>query len=158
IDAHAKGEPVHLLRVIANKTVHGRVHHSCPKEFNPARSFALPAVASARRRSRAAAENARHIELHRWLREREIAGPEARRHARTKELLYEILDRSSEIAKSNVSIDRQTLYLVKRERMRSVRIIPAIHLARHNDSHRRLALLHCPNLHRRSMCTQQQLP
>src|SRR5438876_1024371 len=101
-------------------------------------------------------EGARDVEFNRWLGERKIAGPEARLHAGTKKLLYEILDGAGEIAEGNVRVHGEAFDLVKGERMRGVRIIAAIDLAGDNDAHGRLLLFHGADLHGRSVRAEKE--
>src|SRR5262249_28556112 len=113
VDPDAERKSAHAFRIVSDKSVHRRIDHPRPKKFNPSRAFAFPAR-PARRCPAAAAEHARHIELHRRFRKRKIARPEPRLYARPEKLLHEIFDRAGEIAECNVRVHRQSLDLVKR--------------------------------------------
>ena len=52
--------------------------------------------------------------------------------------------------------DDKPFDLLKHRRVRQVEIVAAVHLARHDDPHRRLVLLHVADLHRRRMRAKQR--
>src|SRR5256885_13501632 len=101
VDADAKCKSTHFSRVVSHKSVHRRIDHPRAKQFNPSRALAFAARA---RRSRpgTAAKYARHVELHRRLRERKITRPEPRLHAWPEKLRHEIFNRAGEVAERNV--------------------------------------------------------
>src|SRR5207245_1241161 len=78
IDADAEGKATDFFRVIIHEAVDGGIDHAGAEEFNPGRTLALLAGSSASGRSGSTAEGAGDVELYAGLRERKIAGAEAR--------------------------------------------------------------------------------
>src|SRR6266850_7116071 len=138
IDADAEGEAADFFRVIVHETVDGGIDHARAEEFNPRGTLAFRARSAAGGRTCSAAKWAGDVELDGRLGEREIAWPEARFHAGTKKLFYEIFDGAREIAKGNVGVHGEAFDLVKGEGMRGVGIVAAIDLAGNDDAHGRL--------------------
>src|SRR6266850_673147 len=129
VDADAEGEAADFFRVVIHEAVDGGIDHARAEEFNPRGALAFRARSAAGGRTCSAAKWAGDVELDGRLGEREIAWPEARFHAGTKKLFYEIFDGAREIAKGNVGVHGEAFDLVKGEGMRGVGIVAAIDLA-----------------------------
>src|SRR5712664_562935 len=156
IDAYAEGKAADFFRVVIHEAVDGGIDHARAEEFNPRGALAFRARSAAGGRTCSAAKWAGDVELDGRLGEREIAWPEARFHAGTKKLFYEIFDGAREIAKGNVGVHGEAFDLVKGEGMRGVRIVAAIDLAGNDDAHGRLLFFHGANLHGRSVRAQKK--
>src|SRR5580698_8198033 len=156
IDADAESETADFFRVVAHESVHRGIDHARAEELDPARALALRARSTAGRNAAAAAEHARNVELDRRLGERKITWPEARFHAGTEKLFYEVFDRAGEVAEGDVGIDREPFDLMEGEGVRRVGIVAAIDLAGNDHAYGRLALFHRADLHRRSVRAQQE--
>src|SRR5882672_7840655 len=156
IDAYAEGKAADFFRVVIHEAVDGGIDHARAEEFNPRGALAFRARSAAGGRTCSAAKWAGDVELDGRLGEREIAWPEARFHAGTKKLFYEIFDGAREIAKRNVGVHGEAFDLVKGEGMRGVRIVAAIDLAGNDDAHGRLLLFHGANLHGRGVRAEKK--
>src|SRR5215831_2748568 len=149
VDAEAEGKAADFFRVVVDEAVDRRVDHARAKELDPSRALALAAHAAGLGVAGAAAKDARSVEFDRRLRERKIAWTETRFHVFAEELSDEVVNRSGEIAKSDVLVDGQAFDLMEHEGVRGVGIIAPVNLAWDDDAHGRLALLHGANLHGR---------
>src|SRR5687767_12067819 len=82
-----------------------------------------------------AAHAALHVELRRWLGEREVAGPEARRSV-AEEAPREVRERCLQVHEAHTLVDRQPFELGEHGRMRRVEEVAAIHVARNDHADR----------------------
>src|SRR5437016_12497708 len=156
IDADAEGKATDFFRVVVDEAVDGGIDHAGAEEFNPSCTFALGTGSATSGRAGSTAEGAGDFELDAWLRERKIAGAEARLDAGAEELFYEIFDGAGEIAEGNVGVNGEAFDLVEGERMRGVGIVAAIDLAGNDDANGRLLLFHGANLHGRSVGAKKE--
>ncbi len=65
-------------------------------------------------------------------------------------------ERALEVGHRDVFADDEAFDLLEHRRVRQVEIVAAIHLARHDDPHRRLVGFHVADLHRRGVRAQQR--
>src|SRR5207245_1571356 len=90
------------------------------------------------------------------LREREVVRSDADAPVIAKHLPGKVLERSFEVADSNVFVDKQSLHLVEHRHMRGV-VIAAVDLSWNDDTDWRPVCLHVADLHRRCVGAQQEM-
>ena len=146
LHTHAKRKAREIFRIDTAIGEHIGMHHPATHDFEPAALFADPAA-------RAPALSALNIHFRRWLGERKIGRPEAHRQIGFKKGFQELIDRSSQVRKTDVAVDHQPFDLMKHRRVCEIRIA-AINPPRTHDADRRRLALHGANLHRRSMGAQ----
>ena len=116
------------------------MHRTCPQDFYPAGATTTTTPVRA-------TDGAGNIHFRTRFREREKVGPKAHARLRTEHLLREGGEDTLQLAKGDMRIHEQPFHLMEHRRVRDI-VIDAVSLARHNDAHRRLLLLHRANLNR----------
>src|SRR5580698_9036018 len=107
LNSHAKREAGDLLRVISRllfrcECEDRRVDHSTSEQLDPTGLLALPAALTC-------AEDAAYLHIGRGLRERKKRRKKARFHARPKERLHRVIQRSLKIAEGDVRVHAKAL-------------------------------------------------
>src|SRR5712692_6740646 len=98
LDAHAEREAGVLVRIPADELVEVRVDHAGAAHLDPARALA-------RRATCAAADRARHVGLHRRLREGEVMRTETHLALRPVQLPHHVEERPLEIGHRDALVD-----------------------------------------------------
>src|SRR5258708_18858919 len=150
---HAKRKARNLRGIVVDESVDIRVNHAAAEQLDPAAGFAI-AAGSAVANASATAEDAADLYIGTGFSERKKRRIEARLHTRSEERLHGVVERAFQIAERNVRIDGQAFHLMKNWRVRGVGSVVAVDFAGTYHSHRRLHLLHRPNLHRRGVRAQ----
>ena len=104
----------------------------------PCRSREFPAIrfAYTSRQPATAALRASHVHFGAWLREREEAWTQTNLRLAAEHLLYELQERSLQIAHSDVRSNDQPFNLIELEGMRRIVIIAAVYFTWANDFYR----------------------
>src|SRR5579859_3400604 len=110
--AHAPGEAVVLFRVVADEAIDVRIHHPRSENLDPPARLAH-AAPSAIETSAAAALEAGNLHVSARFGEREERWIKTSSHAGTEHRFGELIECALQIAKRNVAIDCQSLYLMK---------------------------------------------
>ncbi|MNI45510.1 hypothetical protein D3C73_999370 [compost metagenome] len=128
------------------------MNHAGAEDFQPAALLAETAAM-------AAAFEAAHIHLNTRLGEREEAWTQADACVGSEHFLHELLQRALQIAHADMTADYKTFDLMELEGVGRIVVIAAEHLARTDDFDRSLPLhrLHGADLHRRGLCTHQDV-
>ena len=103
----------------------------------------------------AAADQALHVEGHRRLRERVVAGSEPGPLVRAVHRLGELVEEAPEVAHRGPLVDHQPLDLEELRGVAGVDRLVAVAAARQEGPDRRRLLVHHPDLARRGMRPQQ---
>ena len=122
------------------------MHHAAAQHLQPAALAADPAAL-------AATDDTFDVHLRRRFGEGKVGRPETHAEIALKKVFQEIVQDALEVGETHVGIDQQAFDLVEHGCVGQIRVA-AIDPARRNDSQRRLALLHHPDLHRGGMGAQ----
>ena len=106
------------------------------------------------RQPRAAAQEARDVELDARLGEREVVRAQADLAVGPEERAREVLERALEVRQREAAVDREALDLLEHRRVRRVERVAAVDAARADHVDRRRLLLHHAHLHRRGLRAQ----
>src|SRR5690242_9993821 len=151
LEPEAEGEPLPLLRVVADGLEHVRVDHPAAAELDPAREGADTT-------SLAVAEDAAHRQLGRRLGVGEVVGAEAGADGLVVEqALHEHLDGAEQVGQGDATVDGETLHLVEHGRVAGPGCLVAVRAPGRDDVDGRLVRFHRADLHRRGVGSQQHL-
>src|SRR5438105_391771 len=121
---------------------------------HPRAQYLHPAGSLTARTTRAMTELAFYVHLSRRFGEREVARPNSRVRL-AEESVGEVGQRRFEIHKADSFVDRESLDLCEHRRVGRVEKVAAVSVAGAQNPYRRFELLHCADLHRRSVRPEQ---
>ena len=149
LDPHSEREPRVLLRVPADELVEVGIDHARAAHLDPSGVLADRAAG-------AAALEARHVGLHRRLREGEVVRAEADLTVGPVQLAHDVEERPLQVCHGDPLVDHEALELVEDREVSGVDGVAPVDATDREHVDRRPLVLHLVDLRRRGLGTQQR--